>query len=267
MKNRSGRCRCGFRFVQDPSVGGHGHHLPGQKLAAALDGQPGGLFNTAAAGHLHPGDGDAPDVVFGDDPGELFGIIALVQLGTADEGDAVPDQLIVEIAVGIGRAVGGDQQVGSIKVGSVHRRQLDLHRPLAQPGADGSGGNAGGFPGDGPGLAAGTATGQGRGRGAGSALFFGLLSPAHRFGVIGGSLPLLKGDGAHRAGGQAVAQTVTIILAQQLCLAVFHADGTLMAGIGAQAAADAGVLVDFDDFSFHWSFLRVCVLDFSTILY
>ena len=57
--------------------------------------------------------------------------------------------------------------------------------------------------------------------------------------VIGGSFAFFKADRACGAGGQAVAQAVAVILAQQPRLAIYHADGPLMAGGGTQAAAQA----------------------------
>lgn len=58
-------------------------------------------------------------------------------------------------------------------------------------------------------------------------------------------------DGIHRAGGQAVAETVAVIVAQELGLAIHDADGTLMAGRRARAAAVALFFVNVDDFADH----------------
>ena len=75
--------------------------------------------------------------------------------------------------------------------------------------------------------------------------------------VIGGSFAFFKADRACGAGGQAVAQAVAVILAQQPRLAIYHADGPLMAGGGTQAAAVAFFFVNVDDPSFHVIFLPV----------
>ena len=69
--------------------------------------------------------------------------------------------------------------------------------------------------------------------------------------VIGGGFPLLKGDGVGMAGGQAVAQTVAVMLVHQLRLAVHQADGPLVAGVDAGPAAVALFLVDMDDLADH----------------
>ena len=69
--------------------------------------------------------------------------------------------------------------------------------------------------------------------------------------VIGRRLPLHKGDGPGGAGGQAVAQTVAVVVPHELRLAVHHGDGALVTGGGAGAAAVALLLIDFNNPSFH----------------
>jgi len=99
-----------------------------------------------------------------------------------------------------------------------------------------------------PGLAAGAAAGQGHVRFLHFTLFVfhdGLL-------VIGRRLPLYKGDGPGGAGGQAVAQTVAVIVPHEPRLAVHHGDGALVTGGGAGAAAVAFFLIDLDDPSNHF---------------
>ncbi len=91
-----------------------------------------GIFNPAAAGDLHTHDRDAFDVVFTQDAGELFAIIAFIEFGTADQRNAPADKLLVERAVGIGCAVGGDEQARAVKIRRVDGYQLNLYRPLRQ---------------------------------------------------------------------------------------------------------------------------------------
>ena len=94
-----------------------------------------------------------------------------------------------------------------VEIGGVHRRQLDLYRPLAQLGGnDGPGRGGALLPVDGPGLAAGAAAGE-----RGLLLFPGQMG-LHRGLVVGGSLPLGKGDGPGGAGGQAVPQAVAVVV-------------------------------------------------------
>ncbi|MPM72098.1 hypothetical protein SDC9_119071 [bioreactor metagenome] len=78
-----------------------------------------------------------------------------------------------------------------------------------------------------------------------------LLVRLHRRFVICRRLALGKGNGPGGAGGQAVAKAVTIVVAQQFCLAVHHANGTLVAGGGTSPAAVAFFLVYFNDFTNH----------------
>ena len=75
--------------VQESAVQGDGMDLPGEELAAVFQGSDGGVFETAAAGHLHPHDGHALDVVIAEDLGQLFAVVHGIQLGAADEGDMV----------------------------------------------------------------------------------------------------------------------------------------------------------------------------------
>ena len=63
------------------------------------------MFDSAAAGNFHAYDGDASDLVIGQDRGQFLGIVDAVQFRAADQGDVIPDEFIVEIAVGIGGAV------------------------------------------------------------------------------------------------------------------------------------------------------------------
>ena len=67
--------------------------------------------------------------------------------------------------------------------------------------------------------------------------------------VIGCGLALHKADGAGGARGQAIAQAVAIVVAQQFCLAAHHANGALVAGRRAGAAAVAFFFVYVNDFA------------------
>ena len=73
----------------------------------------------------------------------------------------------------------------------------------------------------------------------------------HGRSIIGSRFALNKMDGIHRAGGQAVAETVAVIVAQELGLAVHDADGALVAGRRTRAAAVALFFVNVDDFADH----------------
>ena len=69
--------------------------------------------------------------------------------------------------------------------------------------------------------------------------------------IVGGGFPLHKGDGPGGTGGQAVAQTIAVVIAQQAGLALHHADGALVAGSGADAAAGAFFLIYLDNSTDH----------------
>ena len=69
--------------------------------------------------------------------------------------------------------------------------------------------------------------------------------------VIRRRFALNKMDGIHRAGGQTVTETVTVIVTQELGLAVHDADGALVAGRRTRAAAVALFFVNVDDFADH----------------
>ena len=110
-----------FLFFLQPAVYRHGDHLPRDKFPALLERLFRRQFQPAAAGHLHPHNSDALDVVLPDDLRQLFGIVHAVQLGTAHEGDVSLNEPLVESGVGVGGAVGGDQQPRAVKIRGIHR--------------------------------------------------------------------------------------------------------------------------------------------------
>ena len=173
--------------IQNLAVNGDGDHLPGKELAAVLQGGDGGVLQPAAAGDLHAHHGQAFHLVFAKDLGELFGVVHTVQLGAADQAHPALQKLLVKIAVGVGSAVGGHQQVGTVQPGGIYRGQLDLYWPLAQLA-----GQHRAFAqrrrGGGPVQATRRAAGAAVGALGGHAGLDGRL-------VKGGSLPLHKGDG------------------------------------------------------------------------
>ena len=113
-------------FVDDMAIGGQDDDLPGDLLAAFLERPLDRLLQPAAAGHLHAHHRYASDRILADDFGQLPGIVHAVQLGAADQGDAPLDKALMEARIGVGRAIGGDQQLGAIKIGRVDRGQLCL---------------------------------------------------------------------------------------------------------------------------------------------
>lgn len=78
-----------------------------------------GVLNTAAAGDLHSDDSYGLYVIVCDYLGQLFGIIDAVELRAADKGYVPSYEFFVECRVGVGGAVGGDEQLCAVKIGSV----------------------------------------------------------------------------------------------------------------------------------------------------
>ena len=122
----------------------------------------------------------------------------------------------MEVRTGKGGAVCGDQQVGVFVIGRGVAQKLELHGPVAQGSAR-----------------------RAHARAAAGADMRRLLRGEHSRFIVGRRFALLKGDRAHGAGGQAVAQTVAEVLPRQTRLAVHNVDRALVAGFGTQAAAVA----------------------------
>ena len=90
---------------------------------------------------------------------------------------------------------------------------------------------------------------------AGGSLF--CLGPQHGRFVIGRSFPSLKGNGPGGAAGQAVPQSITVVLPGKVSLAANEGDSPFMAGRDAQAAAVAFFLINVNDLTNHGWFLRL----------
>ena len=69
--------------------------------------------------------------------------------------------------------------------------------------------------------------------------------------VVGHGLSFLDGDGVGGTGGQAVPETIAVVIAQKNGPAVFHGNGTFVTGADAEAAAGALFPINMDNFSFH----------------
>ena len=236
------------------SVGTNGDRLPRDPLAACGKGALHSVLKPAAAGHLHAEDGDAPHVIVGKELRELIGVIPFVKLGATDEGNAPLHKVPMDVTVGISGAVGGNEKLGTVKVGRVYGNQLDLARPLSKLTVHSlvsarrfsSAYRLGGISPQGFGLCAGASTGKRRGN-----PFFGFRGRDGCL-VVGRGFSYLKGDGIHGTSGEAIPQAVAIILAGELGLAVYHFDGAFVAGGGASAATVASFFIDCDDLSEHF---------------
>ena len=173
---------------------------------------------------------------------QLLGVIHRIQLGAADHSHLILHEIVMEITVGVGGAVGSDQQICAIEIGGTQRHQLDLHREVGQFTGDIHIRRRSGM---------GNALAGRTGATAGKRRFLCFLRSQHSGFVVGGCLPLFKGNSIHGASRQAIAQTVAVVLPEQLCLASYNANGTLVAGIGAQTAAVALFFIDGNDSSDH----------------
>ena len=156
----------------------------------------------------------------------------------------------MHVRVGIRRAVGRNEQLRAPEIRRVDRHEFDLARPLPELRRlrHGSLRLRGLLTADTAHPAAGAAAGV-RGM-CGLHLLFALVGLHGRL-VIRRRFALDKMDGIHRAGGQTVAEPVAVIVAQELGLAVHDADGALVAGRRARAAAVALFFVNVDDLTDH----------------
>ena len=90
------------------------------------------MFEPAAAGDFHSDDRHGLYIVVRDYLRQLLGIVDAVELRAADKGYVVFDEFFVERRIGVGGAVGGDEQLCAVKIRRVYRHELYLNRPLAQ---------------------------------------------------------------------------------------------------------------------------------------
>ena len=81
--------------------------------------------------------------------------------------------------------------------------------------------------------------------------FFCLLRCQNSRLIVGRRFPLLKGHSIHRASRQTLAQTIAVVLPQELRLATYDANGTFVSGIRAEAAAVEFFFIDGNNSSDH----------------
>ena len=106
----------------------HGSSLP--QFCSAVN----GVFQSAAARHLHADNGYAFDVVLTEDFGQLLAVIHIIQLGTADECYLPPDKILMEVCVRVSGAVCRDQEFRAVEIRCICRNKFDLYRPLLELG-------------------------------------------------------------------------------------------------------------------------------------
>jgi len=253
---------------EDAAIGRDGHDLPGDHLAALLQGFLGGEVETATARNFHADDGDAADVILAENLRQFFGVIPCVELGTADHGDFALDEFLVEIGPGVSGAIGSDQELGALVKWSLDREQLDLDRPLLELGVGGIrinrslGGHRGwcssnrSFGTVEGALGIAWAAAEDRlGCSSGFCSCFGFHLEIGR-GTWGGrcefvSFTFLDRDGVGRAGRQASTQSVTVRLLDQAGFAIDQGQGALVTTDDAIAAAIALFFIDHNNVTLH----------------
>ena len=118
-------------LVQNPAVPGDRYDLPRDEFAAASERVLCRSLESAAAGNFHADDGHALDVIIPDDLCQFVRIVHCIQLRAADDRDFAAHKFLMHVGVSVSRTVGSDQQLCSVKEGSLRRNQLDLAGPLA----------------------------------------------------------------------------------------------------------------------------------------
>ena len=92
-------------LIQNFSVNGDGDHLPRNELSAGLKRLFRRHLQAAAAGHLHAEDGHALDIVAAQDLNKIIEEIQSIKIRAADKGHLAAHKLLMEIGVGIFRAI------------------------------------------------------------------------------------------------------------------------------------------------------------------
>ena len=100
------------------------------KFPAILQGPLRRHLQSAAAGNLHACDSNALDVIVSQDGSQFLGIVNAVKLGATHQRHLAAHELLVEIGVGVGRAVRCDQQLRPIEIRSIDGSQLNLDWPV-----------------------------------------------------------------------------------------------------------------------------------------
>ena len=108
------------------------YNLPGQGFTTCLDCVFYCILKTAAAGDFHTDYLYTLYIVVLYNLGEFFRVISFVKFGATNESDVIADEVIVEVAVGIGCAVCSNKEICVLKVGSVDRNKFYLTRPLGE---------------------------------------------------------------------------------------------------------------------------------------
>ena len=92
------------------------------------------LFKAAAARNLHARNANASHVVRGDDFRKLLSIVDAIEFWAPNKAHAILQKVFVESPIGKRRAIGGHEQIATLEIRRIDRRELDLHGPVRQTG-------------------------------------------------------------------------------------------------------------------------------------
>lgn len=90
--------------------------------------------DAAAARHIHAQHGETLDFVVLQDGCEFIGIIPLVELRAANQGDSVAHEVLMYVRVGKGSTVRRHQYIGIVQIRCLDWNELDLYGPLTKRG-------------------------------------------------------------------------------------------------------------------------------------
>ena len=111
--------------------------MPRDHVSAVLERDFNSVLNSSATRDFHAGDYHRFDAVMFQNGSQFFRVVVIVKFWAADNGYPILHVLSVEVSVGIGGAVGRDEQIGVVKIRCIDRYELDLHRPLIEMCLDG----------------------------------------------------------------------------------------------------------------------------------
>lgn len=117
-------------LVQNGAVVGEGDHLPGDKLLRGLQGSPDHMLDFAAAGVIHPKDGDGANGVVPQNLGEFFRVVRGIRGRAGQEDRAVLQKSLVKLGAGHGGAGSGNQQMNPSVIIRYQWREAELYWPL-----------------------------------------------------------------------------------------------------------------------------------------
>ena len=121
--------------LQDFSACRERHDLPGNHLSAVLECRDRCIRQSTATGNFHANDQYAGDIVLAENLRQFLGIISFIELRTTDDRDTILHEGVMEFAMCVSSAIGGNQEVRAVQIGRANRKELYLDRPLEKLGS------------------------------------------------------------------------------------------------------------------------------------